>query len=218
MTRRTLARPARNPPRQSRSRFTVASILDATVRILEQEGSEAATTTRIAEVAGVGVGTLYQYFSNRDAILDALREREFERATEFLQRVFLQSAPGTAAQNDAQNNTARALARRVIEGLLELYAACPALHRLLVVEGLRVAPTEPVQAFDLRMVSAIRAFLGHARLPLRRANLDAAAFVIYHSVRATMLARLLEAPAGLDDAAIVDELTDLLVRYLITET
>jgi AcrR family transcriptional regulator len=212
MTRRTLARAARNPPRQSRSRFTVASILDATVQVLEREGSEAATTTRIAEVAGVGVGTLYQYFSNRDAILDALREREFERATVFLQGVLLPGVPERGG-----DSTPLGLARRVIEGLLELYAACPALHRLLVVEGLRIAPTEPVRAFDLRMVTAIRGFLGHAQLSLRRTNLDAAAFVIYHSVRATMLARLLEAPVGLDDAAVVDELADLLVRYLIAE-
>ncbi|HVZ33406.1 MAG TPA: hypothetical protein VG963_13330, partial [Polyangiaceae bacterium] len=110
-----------------------------------------------------------------------------------------------------------ALARQVIEGLLALYAACPALHRLLVVEGLRVTPTDRVQAFDLRMVSAIRAFLAHARLPLRRRNVDAAAFVIYHSVRATMLARLLEVPAGISDAALVDELADLVLRYLVEE-
>src|SRR4051794_20577746 len=98
MMRRTSARAARNPPRQSRSRFTVASILDATVRILEQESNEAATTTRIAEVAGVGVGTLYQYFSNREAILDALREREFERATVFLQGVLFQGGAGTGTE------------------------------------------------------------------------------------------------------------------------
>jgi hypothetical protein len=48
-------------------------------------------------------------------------------------------------------------------------------------------------------------------------NLDAAAFVIYHSVRATMLARLLEGPVGLSDAALVDELADLLLRYLLEE-
>ena len=101
------------------------------------------------------------------------------------------------------------------EGLLELYAACPALHQLLVVEGLRVTPADRVQAFDLRMVSAIRVFLAHGGLPIRRANHDVAAFVIYNSVRATMLARLLESPARLDDTALVEELSDLVVSYLI---
>lgn len=204
MNRRATIKAARKPPQQSRSRVTVTTILDAAVRIMDQEGADAATTTRIAEVAGVSVGTLYQYFGNRDSILDALQDREFERATEFMLRVLAER--GGAPQQ---------IARRVIEGLLELYAACPALHRLLVVEGLRVTPTARVQAFDMRMVSALRAFFAHAGLPIRRQNHDVAAFVIYNSVRATMLARLLENPAGLDDAALVEELSDLVVSYLI---
>jgi AcrR family transcriptional regulator len=173
---------------------------------MDREGPDAATTTRIAEVAGVSVGTLYQYFGNRDSILDALQDREFERATEFMLNVLADSGSGGSPEQ---------IARRVIEGLLALYAACPALHRLLVVEGLRVTTTDRVQAFDLRMVGTIRSFLSHAGLPIRRQNHDVAAFVVYNSVRATMLARLLHSPPGLDDAALVEEVTDLVVSYLI---
>jgi len=207
MSRRPTIKSARKPPQQSRSKVTVSSILDAAVRVLDREGADAATTTRIAEVAGVSVGTLYQYFGNRDSILDALQDREFDRATRFMTDV-LGEISGTAEQ----------IARRVIEGLLELYAACPALHRLLVVEGLRVTPTDRVQAFDLRMVSALRAFFASSGLPIRRHNHAVAAFVIYHSVRATMLARLLEAPPGVGDRALVDEVTDLVISYLVGST
>jgi AcrR family transcriptional regulator len=204
MSRRPAIKSARKPPQQSRSKVTVSTILDAAVRVLDQEGADAATTTRIAEVAGVSVGTLYQYFGNRDSILDALQDREFERATDFM-RGALSATSGGAEQ----------IARGIIEGLLALYSACPALHRLLVVEGLRVTPTDRVQAFDLRMVSAIRVFLASSGLPIRRRNHDVAAFVIYHSVRATMLARLLEAPSGVDDRALVEEVTDLVLSYLV---
>jgi AcrR family transcriptional regulator len=204
MSRRPSIKAPRKPPQQSRSKATVTTILDAAVRVLDREGADAATTTRIAEVAGVSVGTLYQYFGNRDSILDALQDREFERATQFMASVLTES--GSSAEQ---------IARRVIEGLLELYAACPALHRLLVVEGLRVTPTDRVQAFDLRMVSGIRAFLSSSGLPIRRHNHDVAAFVIYHSVRATMLARLLEAPPGVGDRVLVDEVTDLVLSYLV---
>lgn len=204
MGRRTATKSARKPPQQSRSKVTVGAILDAAVRILDQEGADAATTTRIAEVAGVSVGTLYQYFGNRDSILDALQDRELERATRFMTGA-LSEPIGSAEQ----------IARRVIEGLSSLYAACPALHRLLVVEGLRVTPPDRVQAFDMRMVSAIRAFLALSGLPIRRSNHEVAAFVIYHSVRATMLARLLETPHGMDDRALVEEVTDLVLSYLI---
>jgi AcrR family transcriptional regulator len=199
---------SRNAPKQSRSRATVTAILDATTRVLDQEGYEAATTTRVAEVAGVSIGTLYQYFSNRDTILDALQDRELSRAWEFMEAIL----------SDAHRYSERELARTVIRGLLELYAAAPALHRVLVIEGLRVTPPDRVHAFDLRMVSAIRSFLAAGHLPMRRTKIDAAAFVIFQSVRATMMARLLESPSNLDDETLVEELADLLVRYLVDET
>jgi AcrR family transcriptional regulator len=207
MQRRSLSKAARKPPQQSRSRATVTAILDAMTRILDREGTEAATTTRIAQVAGISIGTLYQYFSHRDAILDALQDREFERATEFMQGVLALGAP----------RTPREIARAVIEGLLGLYSSAPGLHRVLVVEGLRVTPTDRVQAFDMRVIGVIRGFLAVAGLPVRRSNLDAAAFVIYHAVRAAMLARLLESPPSVDDAALVEELSDLVVRYLVAD-
>ena len=66
----------RKVPVQTRSRATVEAILEATARILEAEGLEAVTTNRVAERAGVSIGSLYQYFPDRDAVLAALIRRE----------------------------------------------------------------------------------------------------------------------------------------------
>jgi hypothetical protein len=66
------------------------------------------------------------------------------------------------------------------------------------------------------MVSLVRSVLSGARLTCRRKNVDAAAFVAYQSVRASMMAHLLEAPSGLDEAALTEELADLLHRYLVS--
>ena len=106
------------------------------------------------------------------------------------------------------------VARTVIEELFALYRVAPALHRVLAVEGLRVTPAERVQAFDARIVGAIKAFLVLAKPRIRRPDLDASAFVVYQAVRAAMLAYLIESPPGVSEAALVDELTDLVVRYL----
>src|SRR5450432_2686745 len=81
------SKPSRKQPQQARSKATVIAVLDAMIRILDREGPDAATTTRVAEVAGISIGTLYQYFSDRDSILDALQDREFERAMALVQRV-----------------------------------------------------------------------------------------------------------------------------------
>lgn len=204
MTRRAALKTSRNQPQQLRSRATVTVILDAAIRVLDREGLDALTTSRVAEVAGVSVGTLYQYFAHREAIIDALQDRELERASAMLERVL-------ANHGGASD---REVAKAVIDELLKLYRGAPALHRVLAVEGLRFSPRERVLAFDARSVSLVKAFLTLAGPRLRRANLEANAFVIYQSVRATMLSYLLESPAGVDDVTLVAELTELIVRYM----
>jgi AcrR family transcriptional regulator len=204
MTRRTALKNSRNQPQQPRSRATVSVILDAAIRVLDREGLEALTTSRVAEVAGVSVGTLYQYFAHRDAIIDALQDRELERAGQMLERVL----------KNPNNASDREVASAVLSELLKLYRAAPALHRVLAVDGLRYTTPERVLAFDARSVALVKAFLSMAGPRIRQTNLEAAAFVIYQSVRATMLSYLLEAPAGVPDDVIVAEVTELIVRYL----
>ena len=69
------ANPPRKLPRQERSRFTVEAILTAAERVVAEHGVEGATTNRIAEVAGVSIGSLYQYFPNKAALVQIVRKR-----------------------------------------------------------------------------------------------------------------------------------------------
>jgi AcrR family transcriptional regulator len=69
----------RRQPQQARSTQLVADILKAAVRVLEREGAQRFTTIRVAEAAGVSVGSLYQYFPNKQAILYRLQLDEWER-------------------------------------------------------------------------------------------------------------------------------------------
>jgi AcrR family transcriptional regulator len=198
----------RKRPRQARAQATVEAILEATVQILDREGLDAATTTRIAEVAGVSIGSLYQYFSHRDAILNALQDREFERALTLMGEILVE---GNLNQNP------RAVVTAVVRGLAKLYRAAPGLHRVLTIEGLRVAMADHVHAFDLRVVGIVRQFLAASGATIRRRNVDAAAFVAFQSVRAIMLSCLLERPPGLDEDALVVEVVDLVMRYLVAD-
>jgi AcrR family transcriptional regulator len=71
----------RRVPRQARSRERLQRVLDAADELLASEGAEALTTTRVAEAAGVSVGSLYQYLPDKGAIVEALAQRylaEFE--------------------------------------------------------------------------------------------------------------------------------------------
>lgn len=201
-------KPPRKRPQQARAQSTVHAILEATVQVLEREGPDAATTTRIAEVAGVSVGTVYQYFSHRDAIYDALQEREFERAIALMQSVL------------SDNNLAKSPRETVsacVQGMLKLTAGSPGMHRVLAMETLRATKADRIHSFDLRVIALVRHFLAATGAPVRRKNLDAAAFIAFQCVRATMLASLLENPAGVNDQSLVDELVDMLLRYLVDD-
>jgi AcrR family transcriptional regulator len=82
---------ARKQPKQARSAGLVAAILEAAVQVLAREGTERFTTARVAEKAGVGVGSLYQYFPNKAAILFRLQSDEW-RQTSDLQRAILEDS------------------------------------------------------------------------------------------------------------------------------
>jgi AcrR family transcriptional regulator len=85
--RRSRSVSSRKQPQQARSSGLVATILDAAVQVLEKEGAQRFTTARVAERAGVSVGSLYQYFPNKAAILFRLQSDEWRRTSELLRDI-----------------------------------------------------------------------------------------------------------------------------------
>jgi len=78
---------ARKQPRQARSTQLVADILEAAVRVLVRDGAHRFTTARVAETAGISVGSLYQYFPNKEAILFRLQAEEWRQTVDELGRI-----------------------------------------------------------------------------------------------------------------------------------
>src|SRR5271163_984740 len=83
-SRRRASISLRKQPKQARSSELVAAILEAAVQVLASEGAQRFTTARVAEKAGASVGSLYQYFPNKAAILFRLQIDEWRRTTEML--------------------------------------------------------------------------------------------------------------------------------------
>jgi len=75
---------SRKKPQQARSNDLVAAILEAAVQVLAREGAQRFTTTRVAERAGVSVGSIYQYFPNKAAILFRLQSDEWRQTSDML--------------------------------------------------------------------------------------------------------------------------------------
>ena len=78
---------SRKQPKQARSAELVAAILEAAVQVLAKEGAQRFTTARVAEKAGVSVGSLYQYFPNKAAILFRLQSDEWRQTTEMMREI-----------------------------------------------------------------------------------------------------------------------------------
>ena len=112
----------RKKPRQDRSRATVDAILEATARVLVEVGYERASTNRIARVAGVSIGSLYQYFPGKEALVAALVERHVDRVTTLLDQAF----------DYMEGLQPRDAARALVTAVLSTQAIDADLHRRLV--------------------------------------------------------------------------------------
>lgn len=105
---------------QKRSRLTVRALLDATARVLVKEGFAKASTNRIAEVAGVSVGSLYQYFPSKEALVATLIDRHNQQV--------MQAVRGELA---AVVNSPLAQAVRKLVAAVKAHRIDPRLHRVL---------------------------------------------------------------------------------------
>jgi len=83
---------SRKQPQQARSAELVATILEAAVQVLAKEGAQRFTTARVAEKAGVSVGSIYQYFPNKAAILFRLQSDEWRQTSDLLRGILEDTA------------------------------------------------------------------------------------------------------------------------------
>jgi AcrR family transcriptional regulator len=153
--------PRRRIARQARARATVEHILEATARVLVSRGYAAATTNHIAARAGVSIGTLYEYFSSKQALVAALVGRHLDEAEQRLAELADRVALGTPSLDDA--------VRAIVSAMLDLHATRPRLHRVLFEEVphskavcARIAAIEDAQSEAL---SALLPLLAPVREP-----------------------------------------------------
>jgi len=117
----------RKRPSQARSRETVRAILEGAARVFATHGYAAGTTNRIAEAAGVSIGSLYEYFPNKDALLLALMEAHIAEGEAILTR-----AGAEVVRSGVPLDVA---IRRFVDAMIEFHARDRRLHRVLFEEA-----------------------------------------------------------------------------------
>jgi AcrR family transcriptional regulator len=192
---------------QKRSRATVDALIEATARVLVREGFERASTNRIAAEAGASIGSLYQYFPTKEALVAAVIERHKNDMMEVLRRALVRVAGMPLEQG----------VRELVALMIDAHRVDPELHRVLVEQIPRIGRLAEVEGFDREVRALVRAYLEAHRAELRPLDLDLAAFVCVSSVETLAHEAVLHNPALLANRkvkAFTDEVTLLVIRYL----
>ena len=195
---------ARKSASQERSKATVDTLLAATTRVLVKEGYDHASTNKIAEAAGVSIGSLYQYFPSKEALVAAVIERHIDGMLDVIRT----SAARVALM------PIREAARELVGVMIEAHRINPKLHRVLVEQIPRIGNMEHIDRVDEEAVALVRVYLEGHREELGITDLDLAAFIAVSTVEALTHIAVLRRPELLSDARYVDEVANLVVRYL----
>jgi AcrR family transcriptional regulator len=205
MTRARALRPRRKPV-QERSAATVDAIIEAAAQVFARHGYAAGTTNRIAERAGVSIGTLYQYFPNKDAILIALIERHLQEGESIL-------APMLAELTE-HPPPVRDMLERVLRALLELHRHQPILHRVLFEEAPRPHRLRDrlERAFEDASVALARYLASRPEVTIT--NVPVAAQLVVQSLESITHGLVIHPRAQIAPDAYTREAATMLERYL----
>ena len=193
----------RKRPRQVRSEATVQALLKGTARVLIRDGYDRASTNRIAVEAGVAIGSLYQYFPSKEALVAALIERHCEDIV----GVF------TGAMARLGGAPLRTVVAESIRALIAVKRLNPRLHAVLIEQVPRVGRLRMVNDFHDQITALVRVFLEQRRAEVKAIDLDLAAFVTVEAVHGVIHSTR-DAIGNWDESEVAAALTDLVYGYL----
>jgi len=201
-----MSKPLQKPrklPKQERSQATVSAILIATTRILTEEGYEKFNTNRVAELAGVSIGSLYQYFPNKESLLYALGEHHAEEMAQL-------------AQHHLEGLSDRPILevlQQIVKAVLAAYAVNPKLYHIL---SQQVNRSEEMRKLDDASIEQmLHAFLSPHRDQLRPKNLDITVFIISRTIKNLLYDAITDRPHLLENGELEPELMNMLSCYLV---
>jgi AcrR family transcriptional regulator len=194
----------RRRPTQARSRETRERILAAAAHVFAEHGYSAGTTNRIAAAADLSIGSLYQYFPNKDSILVELTRAHLRAGSEHL---FARLAEGLPPDLGGR-------LRIAVSAMLENHADAHRLHQVLFEEAPR--PQELLDEMRVLEQQAIDVVAGLLRddAEVGVADVRLAASIVVTTVESLVHRFIAREPDTLDVDAFADELVAMLLRYL----
>ncbi len=195
-------------PVQSRGKKTRDKILKAAADLFGKEGFEKTTTHKMVKSAGVSVGTFYAYFKDKESILLELFDEHARKLYEVLDRPY--------EELDWDKLTVRTLIRSAVETSVECNALNPKLHRLFCERSRHPLLTTKREEWEKKAVGRMTELIRLGEDYLRIRDPETAAFLIYNAVNAACMQAIVF-EEGPPVSKLVDGLTDLLSRFLLTD-
>jgi AcrR family transcriptional regulator len=194
----------RKAPSQQRSKATVDAIVGAMTRVLIKEGWDAASTNRVAKEAGVSVGSLYQYFPSKEALVLAVMEGHALEMTARLQQRMLQLA--TAPLEEATTE--------LVHLFIENHQHNPKLHKVLIQQVPRVGALAKLEELNRFYERLLASYMELHRDELEVTDMSVSAYVLVQSVEALCHHAVMEREDLLNNGKLEEQIVRLVVGYL----
>jgi AcrR family transcriptional regulator len=196
----------RKAPTQQRSRATVDAIVDATASVLVRDGYDALSTNKVAHEAGVSVGSLYQYFPGKEALVAAVMERHASRMQDDIAER-MRSAPAAATAED--------VATELIRAMLAAQQAEPRLHRVLVEQVPRIGALRRLHELFGNYERLVEAWLVENTERIEVTDARMAAFVLVAAVEGLVNRATLDRPELVASGRLEEQILRLVLAYVV---
>lgn len=199
----------RRSPSQDRAQSTVEALLQATAQILQKEGEAALTTNHVAEVAGFSIGTLYQYFPNKESLIRGVGAR--------IQTMLLQQTEKQLQTLSQDPRLHEQDPKQLVHSMVEMIVQTLTLNgknKQLVRLYWRLEQTEQTEATVKSMSDLLSSYLVQQRHPNLCTPNSAQMFVLTRAVLGVVRSASLEGSPLLGSAALVDGITRMVYPTL----
>ncbi len=195
---------SRRVPHQARAHVTVDAVIAATAQILLKDGYDECTTNRVAKVAGVSIGSLYQYFPDKEALIVAVMEQHLTRMRESLEARLLELGDVELPQAITE----------MVRAMLDVHRIQPRLHRVLLEQVPRIGELKRLHELSSQFAPAVTAWLEAHKSELSVDSVSEAVFVLIAAVEGVLTRALLQRPGWLEAGVLERSIARLMLAYL----
>ena len=197
----------RKTPKQARSRLLVASIIDATAIVIAKHGLAAATTARITDEVGISIGSLYQYFDNKEDLYEAVLERIVEKLIALVEKQSLTKEPFTLS----------VWVTTLLNDVWDFLEADNGLYLQVVRNWSQLDFVSGMDVLEQKMLSVLSVYLLQqpTRISPNTGDLPARLYILTNSILFTLL-RYISKPSPLvSRQALIAEFANMVERSLL---